>query len=200
MRPSLGGIGKFFNDFFETVEDGLQDVEMARALQFIEDFNAYADSFARANPHVLHHVYEWNMAGDESARLFKLNAIPMDGIVTITWEFLPSVTENNNQKYSHVANHVFRDKASVMESGNTVEFSTEKMVPTWYATVWRSGTFTFNPGGPATDGAFGEVFENYFAASKARSRIDNIRFTATHLAKNAGVATGRKFIDSLIRK
>ena len=41
--------------------------------QIEKDFGNYIDAKARINSRSLHHVYEWNRAGEKSARLFKLN-------------------------------------------------------------------------------------------------------------------------------
>ncbi len=35
------------------------------------DFGNYIDALARSKPKSLHHVYEWQRAGNKTARLFK---------------------------------------------------------------------------------------------------------------------------------
>lgn len=83
--------------------------------QIEKDFGDFVDSQARVKPRSLHHVYEWNQAGDSSARLFKLNRLNSESLgFTISYEFLPSKTFASSEGNRR---HVFVNKASVMEAG-----------------------------------------------------------------------------------
>ncbi len=48
--------------------------------QIDKDFGEYIDALARTRPKSLHHVYEWNKAGNKSSRLFKLNKLSENGL------------------------------------------------------------------------------------------------------------------------
>lgn len=83
--------------------------------QIEKDFGDYIDSQARVKPRSLHHVYEWDQAGEQSSRLFKLNKFNTDGLgFSVSYEFLPSKTFAKSEGNRR---HVFVNKASVMEAG-----------------------------------------------------------------------------------
>lgn len=83
--------------------------------QIEKDFGDYIDSQARVKPRSLHHVYEWDQAGEQSSRLFKLNKFNADGLgFSVSYEFLPSKTFAKSEGNRR---HVFVNKASVMEAG-----------------------------------------------------------------------------------
>jgi len=59
--------------------------------QIDKDFGEYIDALARTRPKSLHHVYEWNKAGNKSSRLFKLNKLSENGLsFRVNYEFKPS--------------------------------------------------------------------------------------------------------------
>lgn len=83
--------------------------------QIEKDFGDYIDSQARVKPRSLHHVYEWDQAGEQSSRLFKLNKFNTDSLgFSVSYEFLPSKTFAKSEGNRR---HVFVNKASVMEAG-----------------------------------------------------------------------------------
>lgn len=72
------------------------------------------DARARANPKAYHHLYEWGRTGDPGARLFKVTSSGRGtGAFTISYDYLPSTSDNGN-------GHVFEHKAHVMEEGYPV--------------------------------------------------------------------------------
>mgnify|MGYP000043808466 CR=1 FL=1 len=76
----------------------------------------YIDALARTRPKSLHHVYEWNKAGNKSSRLFKLNKLSENGLsFRVNYEFKPSrslvPSETSRRR------HMFINKAEVMERG-----------------------------------------------------------------------------------
>lgn len=84
--------------------------------QLEKDFGLYIDAKARTSPSSLHHVYEWNRAGDPAARLFKLTQKDITGL-----SFRVG-TEFKNSRTAVPSNigrtrHVFINKAAVMEEG-----------------------------------------------------------------------------------
>lgn len=155
-------------------------MEMTVAAKMIAQFYTYFDSLAAANPHMYHHVYEWNSIGNPDARLYQLNATPSHKGVLITYEFLPSSMPNDN-------GYVFVDKAAVMESGEMASFETDSPVPIGDG-EFRVGRFTFKPGGDATTGAFGQAFMLYFGGMT----IDRINAYMTMRPSSVNYAGGRK--------
>lgn len=87
--------------------------------QINKDFGNYIDAKARTSPKSLHHVYEWKKAGQQSARLFKLNMLDGTGIsFKITYSLLPSKSFVPNSISKR--KHVFVNKASVIEEGGAL--------------------------------------------------------------------------------
>lgn len=152
MRNKLD---KYFDGFFTAVKTQEPVAEMRTAAQLVTEFGQYMDMQAAANPHRFHHVYEWNRVGQADARLFELNIIPTPIGTSITYELKQSSTPNDN-------GFVFADKATVMESGQSVTTTPEGPVPVDRGESFRVGSFTFVPGGYDTNGAFRETFMLYF--------------------------------------
>lgn len=85
--------------------------------QVEKDFGEYIDALARVKPKSLHHVYEWNKAGNKNARLFKLKKLASTGIsLRLDYEFKQSKSMVPS-KGKKTRKHVFADKARVMEEG-----------------------------------------------------------------------------------
>ncbi len=87
--------------------------------QIEKDFGDYIDAQARINPSTLHHVYEWKKTGNKTARLFTLDLKESMGLsFRIGYSFKDSkaMVPTNYGK----SRHVFREKARVMEAGQTV--------------------------------------------------------------------------------
>jgi hypothetical protein len=84
--------------------------------QINKDFGEYMDAQARIKTKSLHHVYEWKKVGNKSARLFRLNMLPAEGIsFRVNFEFIPSKSTVPSSKGNR--RHIFINKASVMEAG-----------------------------------------------------------------------------------
>jgi hypothetical protein len=82
----------FINRFHDVIFDSID-----------KEFGQYMDAQARIKPKSLHHVYEWNKMGNAGSRLFKL-------------KMLPSTDLSFKISYG-LLEHVFREKASIMEAG-----------------------------------------------------------------------------------
>lgn len=186
-----GKLEQYFDGFFDTIERNELTAELATATRMMTEFGLYVDSYASANPHRLHHVYEWGMVGQQQGRLFNLTAVPAGNSVIITYEFLPSVVPNENGV-------VFTDKATVMESGETVTFETNKPVPINDGETFRVGQFTFVPGGVDTNGAFQETFMLYFASRKIEATIRSIKMKPSALTRSGGERDAKRIYDSII--
>jgi hypothetical protein len=179
---------RYFGGFWNGVKDGIQENTLATALRMTVEFGAYVDAMARIDHARLHHVYEWGMVGKESGRLFELKVIPKpSGGAIITYQFNESVVPNDNGV-------VFANKATVMESGESVTFETNKPVPIAEDT-FRVGEFTFIPGGVDTNGAFLDTFVSYF--STRRMPIGrNIVINASGTTSGAGYRDARRMFET----
>lgn len=187
-------VREYFRGFFDVMKniETMGEIEVAERL--MAEFYIYIDALATANPHRFHHVYEWYQVGDSAARLFELNVRPSGNGVTISYDFKQSVTPNSNGQF-------FPNKAAVMESGQTVEFTTEKAVPIG-DNEFRTGRFTFKPGGDETTGSFGEAFMMFFGGKviAGSSRSTNIRITPVSYTYSRGKADGVRLYDSIVNK
>lgn len=122
-----------------------------------ETVNARVDAKARGNPEMFHHVYEWDQAGNATARLFKVVSQNRGSAnFSLSYEFLPSGTPNRNGQ-------VFPNKAFVMESGMPVEIA--PVTGDYLAfeidgeeVVTRGPVLVESPGGEQTKGAFYNEF------------------------------------------
>lgn len=136
--------------------------------EFIRKTNIYA----AANKNSMHHVYEWNKVGVNTARLFTLNRTGVrGGRLVITTKFLdssspvpvsPQLRRPGKSGRVVKGGHIFKNKASVMEEGKTVHIQAKnakalafpgkdgkiKFIPRGYYVSVR------NPGGRAVRGSF----------------------------------------------
>ena len=189
MRNTLAGMAAYFDGFFDSLKHNEPTAEYQLGVQLAAEFGQYVDNLAIANPHRLHHVYEWYRVGEQTARLFDMRVVPVGSNVTITYEFLQSVTPNANGQ-------IFANKAAMMESGQEVTFTTEKPVP--IEDTFRVGSFTFTPGGNDTNGAFRETFLTYFSARNALKRSKIKAVLPESLTYANGYKDGRRIYDRII--
>ena len=150
--------------------------------QIDEDFGAYVDSQARMNPKSLHHVYEWNKAGNKGGRLFNLNILSTDGLsFKVKSNFLPSKSSVPNSFGKR--RHVFINKASVMEAGMPLIIrpkSAERLVfetstGVVYMPKGASVTVT-RPGGGKATGRFQIAYAQFFTGNLVSSSIKRSGF------------------------
>lgn len=150
--------------------------------QVKNDFSEYIDTKARTSPRSLHHVYEWGKAGDETARLFKINRINDIGLgFKLNYELLDSKSFVPSKNSNH--RHVFVKKAEVMENGKTVVISprnSERLVfeVNGYMVFMPKGesvTVT-KPGGVATKNSFLSSYKYFFTGQLVNLSIKRSGF------------------------
>lgn len=171
-----------------------------------EALGKYIDAKARSNPQSLHHVYEWQMTGNERGRLFKFNVNATKTLISINGTFLPSKVP------SPTSDQIFANKAEIMEnsiaiviepkSSDVLVFESED------ETVFTRKTIIIeHPGGDEVAGSFGEIidtfFTNYFTNSllkpfiadleNAKEYIQNFN-AGTKGGKTLGVRAGRQYL------
>lgn len=177
----------------------------------VDTLNKYVDSQARVNPQKLHHVYEWNMIGEENGRLFKFKTTLNKNGIRVDGSFLPSKTISNN------ANEPFTNKAYIMENSIAIEISPRNSD----VLVFESGdqtVFTTNsiyvehPGGPHVEDGFGDTinsfFNTYFTYAILQPMLNKLStqleydkgFAAgTRVGRSAGIKAGREYLLSTVR-
>jgi hypothetical protein len=142
-----------------------------------ERFALAVDRYARQNPKKMHHVYEWGGVGEANKRLFVLERANMlGGMLAINATFLPSrlpvpinsemLTASNNGKVVS-RRSIFRNKASVMESGAPVSFQAKRVLAFMGSdgiAFVAPGTQIniLHPGGVATNNAFGSYMLDWY--------------------------------------
>jgi hypothetical protein len=187
------------------------------AINFVKKTNLLAKSIKKS----FHHVYEWNGAGNESARLFRvIKKQEGGGNISIYYKF------NNSKKRSPISpvltvpsisgrkvtrSGIFKRKAEVMESGQEVSFRTSRHI----AFSPRSGGIVFvppgktisikNPGGKSTTGSFEKHFRSWWTvnfgnALKSRGVFNKIEKNVARALtkKGAGKAAAMNALKSTL--
>ena len=161
--------------------------------QIEKDFGQYVDAQARVKPKSLHHVYEWNKAGNPTARLFDLYLIDSGGLsfrIGRDFKLSKSAVPSKNKKQKK--RYVFANKASVMEEGMPLVIrprSAERLVfELDGATVFMpKGTSVTvkRPGGKAATNQFALTYGRFFGGQLVNSSIKSSGFQRIFNAKIA---------------
>jgi hypothetical protein len=152
--------------------------------QIDKEFGEYIDSKARVKPQSLHHVYEWNKAGKQNARLFKLNQLDAPGLAfKIDFDFKLSKTSVPSKNKMQKKKYIFANKASVMEIGLPIVIrpkSAERLVFELNGiTVFMpkgSSVTVKRPGGSAARNQFTLAYSQYFSGQLVNAAIRNSGF------------------------
>lgn len=151
-----------------------QKITRGAALLLKNYFDQYLDMRARQNPSAYHHVYEFEQTGNPSSRLFKANVTnTADGSAFINYSF--TLAKNPNEE-----GYAFPEKASVMESGQTITITPKRGKYLKYKLsdgrfVTSEKSIVENPGGPEVSGSFEQTFRN-FMAGQANVVLEKFRF------------------------
>jgi hypothetical protein len=160
-----------------TQKSYLQEVSKAAFVIVGEKFMKAIDRYSALNPKRMHHIYEWGKVGNPTARLFVLERVALLGGTSVTQSnFLMSKTPvpinpellfpGKTGKYVSRRN-IFRNKASVMESGVPITYQAQRML----AFMGRDGmkfiqpgtTINIrNPGGVATKSSFSRYMLEWY--------------------------------------
>lgn len=155
--------------------------QLAKAIFVIsgKDFIKHTHLIAVSNPKAFHHIYEWNKVGKENARLFKLiRSRVSGGRLLIKTDFTRSNSLVPISKQLTVpgktgkvvkSKYIFKDKASVMESGKPVRITAK--VSNYLAFPSNDGpkfikkpqSVTIkNPGGVQVKNSFTKLVKEWF--------------------------------------
>jgi len=149
--------------------------------QIQKDFADYVDAQARIKPKSLHHVYEWDKAGDPASRLFKLNKFNTEGLgFSMTYEFLPSKSFASSEGNRR---HVFVNKASVMEAGMPLKIAprhSKRLVfeTNGYTVFMPEGASVMvrRPGGAGVKNSFMMTYSKFFKSNLVNISIKKSGF------------------------
>lgn len=195
--------------------------ELSKAIFTIttERFMIATDSYSRANPKKMHHVYEWGGIGNPTKRLFVLKRESLlGGDLMINSVFLPSkmpvpispeLLKTGKSGKVVTRRNIFKDKAEIMESSKNVSFTARKVLAFMGnngIVFIRPGT-TINiahPGGIATNNAFAEHMLEWYTV-KAAEIIDSsglykrIESEVSHAlnTKGAGVTQVKQIVAKI---
>jgi hypothetical protein len=170
MRNSIA----YSNGFVSGVNSNKLFFNRVLAEYALQALNKFIDAKARMSPDSLHHVYEWNMVGVPSARLFDIQANATTASISFTGSFTSS------SSISDSSNEPFEDKARIME--NSIDIVVEPRFSDALAFEGQDGEAVFtvgsiyieNPGGDAVAGSFGRVVGEFF----------DVYFTSTFLSQS----------------
>ena len=144
-----------------------------------KEFVRQTNRYAAANKKSMHHVYEWNKAGNNSNRLFTLNRdYVQGGRLVVSTKFLesrasvpvsPQLRRAGKNGKSVKGGHVFKNKAYVMESGRPVHIQAKGAKALAFpgkngiVFIPRGQSITVrNPGGKAVAGSFTRHTREWF--------------------------------------
>jgi hypothetical protein len=171
LNLKVGGIKELSNKV--VLEELANAVFTLSSQSFVKAMNIEA----KGNPKTYHHIYEWNKIGLNSGRLFFLyKESSVGGKLIIKPGFIKSKTKvpvspellaPGRTGKSVASRHVFRDKASIMESGKPVIFRASKPTPIpsgGKLSFVAAGTIirNYNPGGKKVKGSFEKFYNNWF--------------------------------------
>jgi hypothetical protein len=205
----IGNVLNYSVGFTEGAKLGKTNLLDSIGKKTVESLKLFIDSNARANPAMLHHIYEWHRTGSPSARLFEINYNV--NLRNISF----STTFSQSQKIKRGSSEPFVNKAEVMESGRSVTISPRNSEVLSFEDngeqiFTRNSVVVSNPGGPEVAGSYQRVldsfFNNYFSQSFLQSSgiakyikvpmayKKNIRAGARG-GRSVGVSTGYEWIS-----
>jgi hypothetical protein len=131
-------------------------------LETIEMLKRFIDSNAKANPEMLHHVYEWHKTGSPDARLYDINYT----VSNLGLSFRSTFSQSRSIKNG--STEPFYDKARIMEQGIPVVITPKnaevlKFELDGEEVFTRGPVYVENPGGAQAQGGFNRVFEMFFS-------------------------------------
>ena len=219
FMSKIDSLADYAQGFVEEIKESGEPV-IANSLSrvAVEAGYKFIDSMARTHYDQLHHVYEWYQTGDPGARLFQLDRRARGkSVVNISARFLPST-----QPMLNSPNHVFWNKAQVMESGQSVDIypinGPYLKYPWGYsfsggrAGSWVTSSHSYvpSPGGPATTHGFQKTFEafaEYFSSSFGKGEsgvLDKLKNLGQYFkgnlrnpSRSAGRSAAQRFLRDL---
>jgi len=147
--------------FIQGIERGKLQFLNSVGATTIEMLKQYIDSHARANPYLLHHVYEWDQVGSPEARLFNIKY----SVSSLGISFVGTLTQSQSvQKGSSTP---FYNKAQIMESGMPVVIRPKNAEALSFKdgeeqVFTKSPVKVESPGGTQVAGGFEKTMDSFF--------------------------------------
>lgn len=175
FRKDMRNIVDYSIGFVDGIHAGKKRFLDVLGLQTINLLKEYIDSNARANPAMLHHVYEWHQTGSPAARLFDIKYITNPTGISFTSSFKQSTSIKDGSRVP------FYDKARIIENGIAVTIRPVKAEVLAFdingeEVFTKNPVEVLNPGGTAAQKGFEKVFDSFFNRffSQAFLRISGI--------------------------
>jgi hypothetical protein len=161
FKKDMNNIMNYSIGFLEGVHRGKNAFLHVVGVETIELLKEFIDSNARVNPEVLHHVYEWNLVGSPSARLYDINYTVSGLGLSIKSSFKQSTTIKAGSRVP------FYDKANIVENGIPVVIKPTKAKALRFeqdgAEIFTKSPVTVeNPGGTAAEKGFEKTLDIFF--------------------------------------
>ena len=161
FKKDMDNIMNYSVGFLDGVHRGKNLLLHTIGVETVEILKDFIDSSARVNPEVLHHVYEWNMIGSPSARLYDLSYTVSGLGLSIRSSFRQSTSIKSGSRVP------FYNKASIIENGVPVVIKPTKAKALRFE---QDGTEVFvksevvveNPGGTAAEKGFEKTLDIFF--------------------------------------
>ena len=111
FQKDMNNIIKYSEGFLDGTKAGKVLFFRNLAIEVKNILEEFIDSNASVSPQTLHHMYEWNQVGQDSGRLFKINAVANGYGINFTAAFNQSQTIKDGSRVP------FYDKARIIEFG-----------------------------------------------------------------------------------
>ena len=208
FKKDMNNIMKYSIGFLDGVHRGKNQLMHSLGIETVEILKDFIDASARVNPEVLHHVYEWNLTGSPSARLYDLGYTVSGLGLSIKSSFKQSTTVKAGSRVP------FYDKANIMENGIPVVIKPRKAKALAFEAdgqqIFSKSPITVeNPGGAAAEKGFEKTLDTFFnryftqaflKTSGIGKYLSNPEVYKKNLplarrgGRSAGVATGYRWI------
>lgn len=173
LSTKLMNVDQYSKGFFDGIQKNRYWFNNQLGLITKEALEKYIDAKARMEPQSLHHVYEWNMTGNPSGRLFNIEYEAGINVINFYGNFLSSKSISNS------SDEPFIEKAEIMENQIQIQVEPRLDSPLSFESngeqIFSMNAITIdNPGGDEVAGSFGRVVEDFF----------NVYFTTTFLRQS----------------
>ena len=161
FKKDMDNIMNYSVGFLEGVHRGKNQLLHTVGVETIEVLKEFIDASARVDPEVLHHVYEWNMVGSPSARLYDLSYTVSGLGLSIRSSFKQSTSIKAGSRVP------FYDKANIIENGIPVVIRPTRAKALRFEqdgeeVFTKSPVTVENPGGTAAEKGFERTLDIFF--------------------------------------
>ena len=161
FKKDMDNIMNYSIGFLDGIHRGKNKFLNSVGLETIDTLKDFIDANARVNPEILHHVYEWNMVGSPSGRLYNLDYTVSGLGLSIKSSFSQSSSVKAGSKVP------FYNKAMIIENGIPVVIKPKKASVLRFEQngeeVFSKSPITVeNPGGTAAEKGFEKTFDIFF--------------------------------------